>query len=138
MPLGQWLNSEKNEPMPIRNTVKKATLLVAPCTNISRNRASAIRSQLKKECIIFFWDEKCYKNLGGLAQNEGGFIKWVTGGHLDGETLCNAGNGCNSFALCNGGADVFLYDKNMDSTEPLSTRTECTTYYSSFCSIHEN
>lgn len=74
-----------------------------------------------------------YKPLGGLAMDEGNLLIWQTGTLDNAKMNCGEWDTCQSFAFCGGGSsagvrDYYLYDKRMSSDEPLSLRTDCTTY----------
>ena len=65
-------------------------------------------------------------------RNEGKLIKYSNGvDHQYCEKFCDEsfGEGCRSFGYCPDNGGCFLFDKELNGTEALTTRTDCYTNY---------
>ena len=75
-----------------------------------------------------------WRNLGRVVKDEGNVVQLHSGQRQQHncEVLCDKNSKCNSFGYCPGAAECWLFDKVLYGTEPLTTRTECTTSFRSW------
>jgi len=71
-----------------------------------------------------------YESLGGLALDEGNILASSFGDFEAAKEACDDRDMCQSFGYCAGPQVVYiLFDNGFSGGEPLSDRTDCTTYY---------
>jgi len=71
-----------------------------------------------------------WTQMSSVVVDEGNLVQQYSGKTLrDCEKLCDESDGCRSIGYCAESSDCYLTDKELDGTEVLTTRTDCTTSY---------